>query len=185
MGGAGNGATTFSDTNSVFAAEMWEPATGKFRTLASAVTPRNYHSFAVLLMDGRVLSGGGGLCGGWGCTVDHPDAEIFTPPYLLNADGTAATRPVLSAAPTTARPGTNITVSATGAASYALVRMSAVTHSVNNDQRRIPLRIASTASGTATLAIPASTGVVLPGNYMLFAMSSSGVPSQAKVINIQ
>ena len=73
----------------------------------------------------------------------------------------------------------------TGASSFALVRMSAVTHSVNNDQRRIPLRIVGTGTGTASLAIPASTGVVLPGNYMLFAMGSTGTPSLAKVINIQ
>ena len=74
----------------------------------------------------------------------------------------------------------------TGVASFALVRMAAATHSVNNDQRRIPLPI---TGGNQTegywLHIPADTGEVLPGNYMLFALSSSGRPSVAKVIQIR
>jgi galactose oxidase len=64
--------------------------------------------------------------------------------------------------------------------------MAAATHSVNNDQRRIPLRIAGghAASGYL-LPIPADTGTVLPGNYMLFARNASGQPSVAKVIQIR
>ncbi|MGT2489831.1 Kelch repeat-containing protein [Cupriavidus basilensis] len=68
--------------------ELWDPATEKFQKLAAMATPRTYHSVALLLRDGRVLSGGGGLCGG--CTTNHPNVEILTPPYLLNADGSAA-----------------------------------------------------------------------------------------------
>ncbi len=41
---------------------------------------------------------------------NHPDGQIFTPPYLLNADGSPAARPVVIAAPTTAHPGATIAV---------------------------------------------------------------------------
>ena len=56
--------------------------------MASQPEPRNYHSVAVLLPDGTVFSGGGGLCGS--CATNHPDGQIFYPPYLFNADGSLA-----------------------------------------------------------------------------------------------
>jgi galactose oxidase len=69
-------------------------------------------------------------------------------------------------------------------ASFALVRMASATHSVNTDQRRIPLSFTGT-TGNYQLGIPADQGVVLPGNYMLFALDASGVPSVARTINIR
>ena len=43
----------------VHAAEMWDPATENWATMASQQFPRIYHSSAVLLPDGRVLTVGG------------------------------------------------------------------------------------------------------------------------------
>jgi galactose oxidase len=148
-------------------------------------TPRGYHSVALLMLDGRVFVGGGGLCGT--CAVNHPDAEILTPPYLLNANGTLAPRPAILSAPANAKLGAAITVKTDSTvASFALVRMSAATHGVNNDQRRIPLSIGGgSPSAGYTLRIPSDPGVALPGNYMLFAMNSTGRPSYAKVVNIR
>jgi len=178
----------FSDLRPVYMAELWDPQTETFIRLAPMQTPRTYHSVALLMLDGRVFVGGGGLCidNYSGTCNNHPDAEILTPPYLLNADGTPAQRPVITSAPTETAPNMMILVQTnTAVASFALVRMAAATHSINNDQRRIPLPI---ASGNHTqgysLHIPADTGDVLPGNYMLFALSASGRPSIAKVINI-
>jgi galactose oxidase len=63
--------------------------------------------------------------------------------------------------------------------------MAAVTHSVDNDQRRIPLTPVKRNRDTYKLRLPVSTGILLPGNYMLFALNSRGTPSVAKIINIQ
>ena len=50
-------------TTPVFEAEMWDPTTGAWSSLASAQIPRLYHSVAVLLPDGRIFSAGGnGYC---------------------------------------------------------------------------------------------------------------------------
>jgi galactose oxidase len=84
LGGATR-AVPFSDENSIYNAELWDPATERFTRLAAAAIPRNYHSVAVLLPDGRVFSGGGGLCGS--CVTNDAAGQIFTPPYLLNPDG--------------------------------------------------------------------------------------------------
>jgi galactose oxidase len=176
---------TFTDTGAVLSPELWNPSTGKFTVMAPEAIPRNYHSVAVLLPDGRVFSGGGGLCEN-PCTTNHPDGQIFSPPYLFNANGTLRQRPVITTAPAKATTGSTIIVTTNSAApNFALIRMAAVTHSVDNDQRRIPLTPVKRNRDTYTLRLPASTGVLLPGNYMLFALNSSGTPSVAKIINIQ
>ena len=84
---------TFTDTGAVLSPELWNPKTGKFTIMAPELIARTYHSVALLLPDGRVFSGGGGLCGN-GCTANHPNGQIFSPPYLFNANGTARRRPV-------------------------------------------------------------------------------------------
>jgi len=182
----------FTDSSAILVPELWNPTTQKFSLLNPMQTPRTYHSTAILLPDGRVFVGGGGQCGA-GCPQNHLNAEILTPPYLLNADSSAATRPVITTATSTATLGaaTTLSASTTGpVTSFVLMRLSATTHTVNNDQRRIPLSITKTAAGakgaeTYTLALPSSDpGVVLPGYYMLFALNASGVPSVSTTVQI-
>lgn len=75
-------------------AEIWSPVTGEWTVDASAAEARTYHSSALLVPDGRVFVGGGGFCGA--CGVNHQNAEMYSPPYLFNADGTAAARPTIT-----------------------------------------------------------------------------------------
>lgn len=176
-------AVPFSDDRSVMVPELFDPATESFTPMAAMAQARTYHSTALLLPDGRVLSGGGGLCGA--CVTNHPNVQIWSPPYLFNADGTPATRPVLTSAPAQANAGTNITVTANASiSSFALLRLSSVTHSVNNEQRRIPLAFTSTANKTYSLNLPADRGLLVPGYYMLFGLNSKGVPSVSRTIRI-
>ena len=74
------------------------------------------------------------------------------------------------AAPASATPGSTIAVT-TGAPTtkFSLMRMSTVTHTVNTDQRRIPLTATAVSGNTASLTLPSDTGVLVPGNYLLFA----------------
>jgi galactose oxidase len=176
-------AKPFTDTAASRAPEVWNPSTGTFTILAPEAVPRTYHSVAVLLPDGRVFSGGGGLCGN--CTTNHLDGQILTPPYLLNSDGSEKARPGIASAPATTSHGSTITVRTSGSTPrFSLVRTSAVTHSVNADQRRIPLTARTTDGVNYTMQIPGDAGVVLPGYYLLFAMTADGTPSVARFIHI-
>jgi galactose oxidase len=65
-----------------------------------------------------------------------------------------------------------------------ILRLGAVTHSVNNDQRRISLTATAATSTSYNVTIPADRWIVLPGYYMLFALDAAGVPSVAKTIKI-
>ena len=63
------------------------------------------------------------------------------------------------------------------------------THSLDTDQRRIPLfpHPADMINGfyQYSLAIPGDPGITLPGIWMLFAVTSDGVPSVSVTIQIR
>lgn len=175
----------FSDDRSVLMTELWDPRTEAFTPLRALTIPRNYHSFSLLLPDGRVLIGGGGLCD-FNCTTNHLDAQILTPPYLLNADGTAASRPgIVSAARQAGYGGTIAATTSRAVGAFVLMRLSAVTHSLNNDQRRVPLTFTATGATSYTLRAPANAGIAPPGYYMLFALDANGVPSTAWTLQLR
>ncbi|KAL9119540.1 MAG: hypothetical protein Q9187_003906 [Circinaria calcarea] len=175
----------FTDDFPVLQPEMWDPVTSGFTTLSPMAIPRTYHSIALLMPDATVINGGGGLCGP-GCGVNHFDAEVYSPPYLFTASGARATRPTInSVSPTDVTVGGTITITMNSAvSSFSLVRFGSTTHTVNTDQRRIPLT--ARASGlTYTVTVPGDPGIALPGYWMLFALNSAGVPSVARTVLIK
>jgi YVTN family beta-propeller protein len=177
MGGNTSG-LKFNDTGSILTPEIWNPTTGQWRSMADANVPRNYHSLALLLPDGRVMSGGGGLGGG-----DHRDAQLFTPPNLFNADGSLAIRPVLNTAPSSISVGTRFLVSGTpGIQKFSFIKMSAITHSVNTDLRYLSLPFTETSSGNYDITAHSSLNVMTPGYWMLFGLNAAGVHSVAKIV---
>jgi large repetitive protein len=177
-------ANAFTDNLSVLAAELFDPATETFTVLPPMSVPRNYHGVSLLLPDARVITSGSGLCGA-GCAANHPDVQILSPHYLFNPDGTPAARPVIGTAPAQAAHGTAMAVTTdTPIASFSLVRMGSTTHTVNNDQRRIPLTFTTTGTNSHSVQVPSNTGIALPGLYMLFAMNADGVPSVARIVRI-
>jgi hypothetical protein len=187
-GGNSSGAGLLDLNNGVYPAELWNPATGQWKTLAAMQVTRQYHSTALLLPDGRVLSSGGGICG----TCDQvgylaKNAEIFSPPYLFQADGTPAPRPLIDSAPATIGYGGAFgvgTASPGSIAKVALIRLGAVTHSDNMEQRYVPLSF--TAGATSLTATgPANANIAPPGPYMLVVVDSNGVPSVARMVSLQ
>jgi PKD repeat protein len=157
----------------VYLTEMWDPVTETFTPMASITQYRGYHSTAVLLPDGRVLSAGGDVSGA--------TAEIFSPPYLFNG-----ARPTISTGPTMISYGQTFSVMTPDSASIAqvnLIRLSSVTHSFNQDQRinRLSFTI---GSGTLNVTAPANGNLAPPGPYMLFILNGNGVPSIAQIIQL-
>lgn len=177
-------AVPFSDATAQLIPEIFNPATNTFTQGAPHQIPRTYHSTAVLLPDATVLSAGGGLCGD--CATNHFDGQIYSPPYLFTASGAPATRPVINSVSTgTVRVGGTFTVTTNGGvASFSIIRLSSTTHTVNTDQRRIPLTPSATNGNTYTLNIVNDPGIALPGYWFVFAINGAGVPSVSKTLKI-
>jgi hypothetical protein len=166
-------------------AELWDPATNQFTKLTNEIRSRMYHSSALLLPDGRVLSAGGGRCGG--CLVQNADAQVFSPPYLFNGDGTLAARPVINSAPTRIGYGTNFTLGVAnpfGIARISLVRIASVTHAFNQNQRFVPITAFQVQGSGLSVTAPSDRNIAPPGHYMLFVLNVQGVPSEAKIVQL-
>jgi hypothetical protein len=188
-GGNSSGASLVDLNAGVYTAELWSPTTNQWQTLASMQKTRQYHSTALLLADGRVLVGGGGIC--LDCQEVgylEKNMEIFSPPYLFNRDGsgTLATRPTITTAPSTVNHLQEFTISTPNAAAISqvvLVRTSSVTHSVNFEQRRVPLNF-SVVNGVIRATAPLNSHIAPPGFYMLFVIDNQGVPSVARMVRV-
>jgi hypothetical protein len=161
----------------VFAAEIWNPTSGAWSTMASMQVRRSYHSTSLLLPDGRILVAGSGRSG----DVNQLNGEIFSPPYLF-----WGARPTVTLAPATVVVGSQFFVETPDAAriaSVALIRLGAVTHAIDMDQRYVPLQFDPAENGVTVLA-PASLNITPAGYYMLFLVNAAGVPSIASFLQV-
>ena len=169
-------------------AELWDPQAGDpipgtnlrrgaWTTMPSAAQTRVYHSTAILLPDGRVMAGGGGLPG----TI-YKDAEFYSPPYLFRGP-----RPHITSAPQSVLHNQTFFVGTPDAnvARATLVRLPSVTHSFDMNQRFNDLTPTIVrVGGGLNLRAPANGSLCPPGHYMLFLINDQGVPSVAAVIRI-
>ena len=168
----------YAVANAVRYPEMWSPATQTWTTMAQQAKPRLYHSEALLLPDGRVLSMGGGRDGSG---VDQLNAEIYSPPYLFKG-----ARPAIAAAPAVITYTGSFNVSTPDAASISsvvLMRLGSPTHGFDMDQRTVALNFQASA-GALTVQSPTNANLAPPGYYMLFLVNSAGVPSVASFVRV-
>jgi hypothetical protein len=63
------------------------------------------------------------------------------------------------------------------------MRPASVTHSVNFEQRRIPL-VFSSSKKNLQITAPIDAAIAPPGYYMLFIIDANGVPSVAKMVKL-
>jgi hypothetical protein len=171
-------------TTAVKQAEIYDPATRAFTPASTMDVPRVYHSNTMLLPDGTVASFGGNPMR----KVYQPEIEIYSPPYLFNANGSLAKRPTITdVAPGELHYGQRfniITPEAANIESVVLIRAGAVTHSFDMEQRLVGLNFAA-VGGALQATAPANGNLAPPGYYLLFILSKEGVPSVAQFVHLQ
>ncbi|MFJ2110724.1 galactose oxidase-like domain-containing protein [Streptomyces sp. NPDC087850] len=175
----------------ILKAQFYTPRTNTFRRAADPTVGRNYHSEALLLPDGRVVTfGSDPLFGDADNTklgTFEQRVEIYTPPYLQGDRAKKENRPALGTGPDR--------LDAKGRATFAtdhpdriakarLMRPSAVTHTTDVEQRSVELKLTRTKDAV-TVEAPNDRTMVPPGWYMLFATDASGVPSEAKWVRVE
>jgi hypothetical protein len=162
--------------------ELLPAPDGPWLPMAEAPSARPYHSTALLLPNGKVLSAGG--------DEREYDYQVYVPAYLE----CGAPRPLIANAPALieyARPGAPPHVlslesgAAAPVAELVLMAPGSVTHHSDSNQRRIVLPIAASGTSSVEFHGPQSPHHAPPGLYMLFALSDLGVPSQATWVRLQ
>jgi hypothetical protein len=172
-GSSGSEDTNSPSTSPVYAAEMWDPDTHTWTTLASNTVYRGYHAIALLLPDGRVFSAGGENVGA--------NAEVYAPPYLFKG-----ARPTITSAPTAVDYDQTFFVETPDAASITQVTwipFTSVTHTNSMGQRINRLSFAQTPGGLH-VTVPSNPNVAPPGYYMLFIVNGNGVPAVATILRL-
>jgi hypothetical protein len=167
-------------TTGVLPTEIWNPTTETWTETAPIAAARNYHSDAILMPNGQVLSAGGGHTEGLGGPGQY-SAQIYSPPYLSQGP-----RPTITSAPAASTYNTNITVSTPNAESISavnLVSLGADTHQSDMAQHFVPLTFTA-HSGSLTVQTPANSAIAPYGNYMLFIIGNKGVPSVSAPLNL-
>jgi len=165
------------------------PPVGTWTELAAEDEDRCYHSTAVLLPDGRVLSAGGGEYRPFNGVGNPPNApvdshrtgQVFSPPYLFRGP-----RPVITSAPASVVYRDTFPVEVDrpdGIARVTWLRPSSVTHSINMTQRFTELAF-SVQGGVLRVTAPDSPLAGPPGPHMLFVLDGLGVPSVAAFVRL-
>jgi hypothetical protein len=182
--GGGAGRTVAQGTYATYgdgrarAVELWDPETNQWRLGAAQAEDRGYHSTAVLLPDGRVISSG---------DDKHPNdqsdtVEIYSPPYLFRG----GSRPTIAFAPAASRWNDTFGIATSANVSSAvLVAPGQTTHGADMHQRYVELKVTERLSGIGVnIATPPNANIAPPGYYMLFIVDERGVPSVARWIRL-
>ena len=185
-GTRGGGFVDISGGNAVKAAEVWNPATGQWTTLASNSRMRVYHSVSLLLPDGTVLHGASGNAMAGAVPVpDEENHEIFSPPYLFKG-----ARPTITSVPASVGYGQSFTVATPNGAQVTdvrWIRLGSVTHAFDMSARANTLDFSPGLPGPNGIEVtaPANASLAPPGHYLLFILNRNGVPSEGKVVRVQ
>jgi hypothetical protein len=197
-----NGSKAHEDTspNSTnMPAEIYDPATGNWTQVATPnVQTRVYHSVALLLPSGRVLTAGGNPqrvneCL-WNNTLDQCTGgdrplseelrvEVYSPPYLFRG-----ARPVIdNKDPQQVKYGDTISIQTAQAGNIKwvhLIKPMATTHSLDTEQRLVDLPINSNNNNALNVTVTNNPNLAPPGWYMLFITDNNGIPSMAKWVQL-
>ena len=132
------------------------PATGTWAMAATARVARLYHSVALLMPDGKVITAGSNPAR----QTEELRIEVFWPPYLF-----AGPRPTCTPAATKVTYGNSLAAAVPDAgqiASACLMRPGATTHSLDAEQRLVDLPLQVTAADALELQLPATRRSLRP-----------------------
>jgi Domain of unknown function (DUF1929)./FG-GAP repeat. len=167
--------------------EIYDPEADRWTLTAPCAVPRLYHSTALLLPDGRVVTAGGNPEGGTHVEWDQdPEEEmrleLYSPPYLFRGP-----RPTITSAPEDWNYGQTVEVESPDAGTLrwaSLLRNCVTTHSFDSSQRLVELDITAQGDGKLKVTVTNNRNIAPPGWYMLFIVNHDGVPSVAHWVHL-
>jgi plastocyanin len=175
---SGGGYRGETRADAVHQAELYDPAINAFRSAGTQLVSRLYHSIALLLQDGRVITAGSNPDRG----DDELRLELYHPPYLFRGP-----RPFIQDVPQEWVCGNEVAIHTPQAFEIKwahLIRPMAVTHSDDTSQRLIDLPIRERDACHLHVAVTENPNLAPPGWYLLFLCNKAGIPSVARWIHL-
>jgi hypothetical protein len=170
--------------NAVLAAESYDPVCNSWSTLPEAKVPRNYHSVALLMPDGRVWTAGSSINAGRGPASRELRIEIFEPWFVSRPD-----RPIINGIGEpqfVEQPFIVMTPAPTSIGKVVLIRAGSCTHAFNSDQRYLSVPFEVEGADRLQVTVPTNDGSLMPpGYYLLYLVNKEGVPSKGRFVRIQ
>lgn len=162
--------------DAVMDAEMFITKEERWAEMAPMSVDRLYHSNAILLQDGSVMTAGSNPSR----KCFEKRVEIYKPPYFFKGE-----RPEIVNHPYEIRYGMEFDMEVTDAdtiESVAIIRPSNTTHCLNPEQRYVGLRFESKSGTLLSAQVPGNKSLAPPGYYMLFILNSEGIPNVAPFV---
>jgi FtsP/CotA-like multicopper oxidase with cupredoxin domain len=172
------GGGSVSEAGAVLEAEIYDPSTGRWTLAATARVPRFYHSVAVLLPDGRVVTAGSNPNRG----DDELRLELYHPPYLFRGP-----RPLIDDSPEQIRYGGRFSVRTPQARHLQWVQITrpmATTHSCDSEQRLVDLPFTVHGLCELEIEVPNDPNLAPPGWYLLTIVDHHRIPSVARWVHL-
>jgi hypothetical protein len=158
---------------------IYHTAANSFSQGADSITGRDYHSGGLLLPNGSVLTlGGNPLYGNKQDTQPqtfNQEIDVYFPPYMFQG-----TRPSIQSAPTVMDLQHSYLIKVSQAASITdlrLMRPDDPTHVTDVNERSIAVSFTQAGHGELKITLPSNSNLLPPSYYMLFAVTSKGIPS--------
>lgn len=173
-----NGSTIGENTDlALLPSEIYDPATNSWTVVGAQGVPHVYHSIALLLPDGSVVTGGGTPTG----ACNELRMQVYKPSYMSQP------RPIIQSIPKKIGYGAKFTVQTPQAQNIKwvnLIRPSATTHSCDTEQRLVDVRINSKNISSLDVKVTSNRNLAPPGWYMLFITDTNNIPSVASWIQL-
>ena len=147
--------------------ELWDPATGQWQLGPAQAESRAYHSTAMLLPDGRVMSAGDDFNGG----INQRHRRDLQAALPVQGHASVDHRPPRRRS--SSAPASRSTTPDDDITKATLMAPSAVTHAVDMNQRFVALQVTQ-HDGCVDLVAPANANVAPSGWYMLFLLNRLG-----------
>jgi hypothetical protein len=160
-------------------AEIYHPTLNQWQGAAASRVDRLYHSVALLMPDGKVITAGSNPAR----TVEEKRIEVFWPPYMF-----AGPRPEVRPEETELSYGQTLAASVSPAADLrqaSLLRAGATTHSADSEQRLVDLPLQVSGLDEVELQIPDEPALAPPGWYMLVVVDTAGLPSEGVWVHLR
>ena len=167
------------DPNAIMEAELFHTDTEQWETLAEMTVDRLYHSNAILLPNGCVMTVGSNPMR----RCNELRIEIFSPPYLHHQED----RPAITKNPDSVDYGNIFEIETPDAdtiKSIAFIRPSTTTHCLNPEQRYVGLEFEKKSSIILEAKVPTNRNILPPGYYMLFIVNESDIPCIAPFVKV-